>query len=174
MEQLNTRNDNWWQMVRLALALYVMSLAMGLLPYMAGTSLLQTLMPESFAARIFSVGLFSCAYFILIGKHLRRASFALLAFIIIARLNMPLVGLQAMLLHDTLLVFVLLVTGGWFVPDSEHVDAPGRIYLGRAKLTRVTPPCRTGKLGKAKYLTHALAQSPDEMTWLFDQIGEVY
>ncbi len=174
MEQLDRRNSNMWQMLRLALALYVMSLAMGILPYMAGTSLMQTFMPEAFAARIFSVGLFSCAYFILIGQHLRRASFALLAFIIMARLNMPLVGLQAMLLHDSLLVFVLLIAGGWFVPDCEHIDAPGRIKLNRVQLTRIKPPRRMAKSRKPQHLAHALAQSPDEMTWLFDQIGEVH
>lgn len=169
MEQHIKTESNWRQLLRLILAIYVMLLAVGIAPYAAGHALAKLVIPESLAFGIFSITFFTTAYFILIGQRLRRASFVLLFVIILARINMPVDGFKLSLLHDTVLVVGLMLTGGWFAPKILHIDAPGRICLTRKALPR-----RAQKNTKAEIRTHAFAQSPDDMSQLFDQISEVH
>ncbi|MCP5038428.1 MAG: hypothetical protein GY945_12615 [Rhodobacteraceae bacterium] len=170
MEYENHENAALRQVLRLAITLYFMAVAMGILPNRESTALLQLLISETtFAHYIpFSAAIFAASYFILIGRHLRLASGALIAFTILARLNMALDGFQMALVRDAALVASLMLTGGWFTSAELHQDAPGRI-----RLTRVSPPTRTRRSVKQPKHTHAFTQSPDDLECLFDQLGEV-
>ncbi len=173
MEQTDQKSESLRQILRLGITLYFLGLAMGILPTKESVAFLKFLVsePTSTHNALFSLGVFSVAYFVLIGKHLRIASSALIAFTIASRVILPVDGFQMALVRDAALVASLLLTGGWFVHTEVHEDAPGRI-----RLTRNAPPIRKKRSRKSENpprLSHAFAQSPDDLGRLFDQISEV-
>ncbi len=172
-------NGSRHEMLRLAVALYVMGAAIGLWTAPGGAGPLEGLFGPALAADLYALALFGAAWCILVGLRLQWASLVLMALVLGTAGAGGSTGMD-----EILLVGLLLPLAGALRRREAPGPDIGRIRLhhrptktGRIRLRRIRaascstrrPALRSG----APAATHPFSQSPDELTCLFDQIGEV-
>ncbi len=161
--RLSTRQ----QTLRLIVALYFMGVAMSLIPDPASQSLMSDFLPMPIAPAMSAILQFAAGYLILTGRHMRAASLFLIGFITLARLHNPVLATNPDFTRDMLLIIALLMTGGLFTRVKHRHAGVGRIRL----VHQAGPRPETRKINNQPKA--AFAQSPDDMTFLFDEIAEV-
>ncbi len=169
MEQLKDRGDlstlqARQEALRLVIALYVMGATIGLWAMPGSTGLLSGFLAPTPAANLHAIALFGTAWFILVGRHLQRASLGLMGLVLAGAAKNASLGPA-----DILLVLGLLMIAGLMTQQK----ARGTTRTGRIRLTRVTAPKHQANTrGCAPTSRDPFAQSPEDLACLFDQIAE--
>lgn len=156
-------------LLRVLIALYIVSAMLGLFDWPGLAPLLAVLLPFAHGWVLATMLIALAIRALVTGETLRPATLGLMGLVVAVRMAAPEAPFLSVLLHDGLLLMALSAAGG-LVQPMVRFGSKGP----RTRLVRKPAPPRPAPKAQDRFGPRgAFSQDGDELEALFDQIGEV-